>query len=146
MKIFALTCCVLCSGCATGNRDRNPAATVAIDDGKMQYLDEVSIDAVVQKAHKLTYPLERTEVLNRLGLAGRLLPSLTSNGRSLWRASERISSWHEQIGLTAFGANGRKARVLLWFPSPDSRSVIYAEILREGDTSRDSSVQAVAGK
>lgn len=145
-KVIAIMCCMLGAGCQQGAE----VWTLHSNDDaaqKMQYLDDASVAAVDEKILQLPYPLARNEVLKRLGLEGRQLPSLTTNGRSLWHDSERVASWSDQIGLTDFGAEGgRKARLLLWFESADSRTVIYAEILKSSDSGNYSTIRSAAKK
>jgi hypothetical protein len=140
-KVIAIICCMLGASCQHGAEIWTLHSN---DDAaqKMQYLDGDAVAVVAEKILQLPYPLARNEVLKRLGLEGPQLPSLTTNGRSLWRDSERVSSWSDQIGLTDFGTEGgRKARLLLWFESADSRTVIYAEILKPSDSGTFSTIR-----
>ncbi len=142
IKISAVICCVLVSGCVSGAEtvklDRNPNA---------KYLDKASLETVIIALQNLQYPLTRDETLDQLHLTNRQLPSLTSTESESYTNPALFTNEHETIDLTDPDMRGRRYTLLLWY-DPVARKlsgesfvkakiINYAEILVEDDGSGD---------
>ena len=129
IQVATVIFCLLYAGCMS-----NPA-TVKLDEGRSaRYLDKSALEGVILALQNLSYPLTRAEVLDRLALTGRQLPSLRStDGSSLPKNLDPFTDDHELIHLTAREKESRSYSLLLWYDSSarnlDGESFVKAKII-----------------